>query len=262
MADFDEKKSLEAPLSTEGSTEKKDTEKGENAPTPPKKWKTVLSWVFTVVLILAIGFGILLLVQVKKENKPLLFGFGAYYVVSGSMEPTIKVGDIILIRKVKGEDDLQKGDIITFHGKGGNLQGKIVTHRIISDGIVDGKITTCGDANHGIADEPIPYANVIGKYVKTSAALTTVYAVFTSKYGFLFIVFIPLLILLIVQIVNFRRACRMDKDGKMPEEKTAEEIKEQTIKEREDEIKRKAVEEYLASKKRIEKAERENKNKK
>ena len=74
--------------------------------------------------------------------------------------------------------------------------------------------------------------------------------------------FIPLLALLVVQIVNFRRACRMDKDGKMPEEKTEEEIKQQAIKEKEEELKRKAVEEYLASRKRIERAEKENKSKK
>ena len=70
------------------------------------------------------------------------------------------------------------------------------------------------------------------------------------------------MILLVVQIVNFRRACRMDKDGKLPEEKTAEEIKKEALKEKEEEIKRKAIEDYLASKKRIEQAERDSKNKK
>ena len=259
MAETEERNSLEETPETQGATERKDGDQGEKAPTPPKKWKTVLGWILTVVLILAIGFGILILVQVKKENKPLVFGIGAYYVVSGSMDPTIKVGEIILIRKVKGEDDLQKGDIITFHGKGGNLQGKTVTHRIISDGVVAGKITTCGDANHGIADTPITYDDVIGKYVKTSTVLTTVYAAFKSKYGFLFIVFIPLLILLIIQIVNFRRACKMDDDGRMPEDKTEEEIKQEAVKEKEAEIKRKAVEEYLASKKRIEEAQKRHK---
>ena len=54
----------------------------------------------------------------------------------------------------------------------------------------------------------------------------------------------------------------MDKDGKMPEEKSAEEIKEQAVKEKEEEIKRKAIEEYLASKKRIEKASKETGKKK
>ena len=229
---------------------------------PPKKWKKVVGWILTALLVLALIFAVILVVQVKSSKMPFIFGYATFYVVSGSMEPTIHVGEVILIERVNSPDELKKGDIITFHGKGGSLEGKIVTHRIVSDGVVDGKITTCGDANYGIADEPITYDGVIGRYVRTSAALTTAYAVFTSKYGFLFIVFIPLIILLIVQIVNFRRACRMDKDGKLPEEKTAEEIKEQALKEKEEEIKRKAIEDYLASKKRIEQAERDSKNKK
>ena len=225
----------------------------------PKKWEKVAGWILTALLVLALIFAVILVVQVKSSKMPFIFGYATFYVVSGSMEPTIHVGEVILIERVSGPDDLKKGDIITFHGKRGKLEGKIVTHRIVSDGVVDGEITTCGDANYGIADDPIEYDAVIGRYVRTSAALTTAYAVFTSKYGFLFIVFIPLIILL--HDINVRRACRMDKDGKIPEEKSAEELKEQAVKEKEAEIKRKAVEEYLASKKRIEEAER-NKNKK
>ena len=228
---------------------------------PTKKWKKVAGWILTVLLVLALVFAVIVVMQVKNSNMPFVFGYATFYVVSGSMEPTIHVGEVILIERVNSPAELKKGDIITFHGKGGKLEGKIVTHRIVSDGVVDGKITTCGDANYGIADEPITYDGVIGRYVRTSSVLTAAYMAFTSKYGFLFIVFIPLVILLIVQIVNFRRACRMDKDGKLPEEKSAEELKEQAVKEKEAEIKRKAVEEYLASKKRIEEAER-NKNKK
>ncbi len=238
-----------------------ETPESEKGKKPPKKWKKVAGWILTALLVLALIFAVILVVQVKSSNMPFIFGYATFYVVSGSMEPTIHVGEVILIERVNSPDELKKGDIITFHGKGGSLEGKIVTHRIVSDGVVDGKITTCGDANHGIADEPITYNDVIGRYVRTSAVLTTAYAVFTSKYGFLFIVFIPLIILLIVQIVNFRRACRMDKDGKLPEEKSAEEIKAEAVKEKEAEIKRKAVEEYLASKKRIEEAQRD-KNKK
>ena len=234
----------------------------EPAPKKKRKWTKVLGWIFTVILIAVLVFCVLVVTRVKSSKKPFLFGYATFFVVSGSMDPTIKVGDVILIERVSSPDELQKGDIITFNGRGGSLAGKVVTHRIISDGVVNGKITTCGDANHGIADDPITYDDVIGRYVKTSAALTTVYMAFTSKYGFLFIVFIPLLILLVVQIVNFRRACRMDKDGRLPEEKTEEEIKEQAVKEKEDEIKRKAIEDYLASKKRIEQAQRDNKAKK
>lgn len=249
---------MDESIKTESIKEGKSSEK---APKKKAKWKKVVGTILTVLVILLVAFCGLFVVQTKMNKKPFLFGYAVYYVVSGSMEPTIMTGEVIIVEKINGEEDLHRNDIITFVGIGGTIDGMTVTHRIVSDGVVNGKITTCGDANHGIKDNPIPYSNVIGKYVRTSSFLTSVYAAFTSKYGFLFIVFIPLVVLLVVQVLNFRRACRMDKDGKLPEEKSAEEIKEEAVKAKEDEIKRKAIEDYLASKKRLEKAAREGKKK-
>ena len=239
----------------------------ENAPSDaankkkPKKWKKIVGTIFTVVVIVVLVFCVVVAVQVKSSKKPFIFGYATFFVVSGSMEPVIHVGEVIIDEKVDSIEDLQVGDIITYQGKEGEFKGKTVTHKITR--IEGDTIVTKGVSQQSIKEDPaITFDDVVGRYVKTSSFLTTVYMAFTSKYGFLFIVFIPLLILLIIQIVNFRRACRMDKDGKLPEEKTAEEVKEQAVKEKEDEIKRKAIEEYLASKKRIEKAERDNRGKK
>ena len=246
--------------------EKQESQTAENTKKPAEKkrktWKKVVGGILTAIFAVILVLCVVLVVQSKVAKKPFLFGRAIYFVMTGSMEPTIMTGDVIIVERVDSPDELKKGDIITYHGKEGSFAGKIVTHRIVSEGVEDGKITTCGDANHGAKDPQITYGEVIGRYVKTSAFLSTLYKVFTSKYGFLLIIVIPLLILLVVQIINFRRACRMDKDGKLPEEKTEEEIKDQAVREREEEIKRKAVEEYLASKKRIEKAERASKNKK
>lgn len=226
----------------------------------PKKWKKIVGWILTAILIVILIFCVVVAVQVKAAKKPFIFGYAAYYVLTGSMEPVIHVGDVIIDEQVDSIDDLKVGDIVTYRGKEGEFAGKTVTHKIMR--IEGDKIVTKGVSTMSIKEDPaITFDDVIGRYVKTSSFLTTVYMAFTSKYGFLFIVFIPLLILLIVQIVNFRRACRMDKDGKLPEEKSEEEVKAQAVKEKEDEIKRKAIEEYLASKKRIEEAQRD-KNKK
>ena len=223
------------------------------------KAKKIVGMIFTVLLVVVLILAVVVVVRVKTSDKPFFFGYAIYFVLTGSMEPTIKPKEVIIVREVKGEDDLAKGDIITFHGHGGDIDGRTVTHRIISDGVVNGEITTCGDANYGIADQPIHYDDVIGKYVRTSVALTTIYSIFTSKYGFLLIVVIPLLILLGVSFFNFRRACKMDKDGKTAEDKSEEEIKQEAVKAKEEEIKRKAIEEYLAGKKRLEKAQKQNK---
>ena len=236
-------------------------EKKEGKPTKKsKKWVKIVGWILTPIIVAALLLCVVLVVQIKMGKRPFFFGYATFVVISGSMEPTIHVGDVIIIEKVSSMDELKERDIVTYHGREDSFKGKTVTHRIIR--IEGDKIVTKGDSVMNVKEDPaITYNDVIGKYVKTSAFLTTLYSVFTSKYGFLFIVFIPLMILLVVQIVNFRRACKMDKDGKMPEEKSAEEMKERAVKEKEAEIKRKAIEEYLATKKRIEKASKNKKDK-
>ena len=232
--------------------EKESVKKQETNGKKPSVAKKIVSAVVTVFLLLLLGFVIFTLIQVKTAKRPNLFGYGVYTVISGSMRPTLDVGDVIIVKKVGSESELKKGDIVTFVGKG-ELSGKIVTHRIISEGVEDGKLTTCGDANYGIADKPIEYTDVIGKYVRTSVVMTFVYNAFRSKLGFGLIVFVPLFCLLVIQIINFVRACKMKDDEELKKEQlTPEEL----IKQREDEIKRKAVEEYIASKKRVEEAQR------
>ena len=68
------------------------------------------------------------------------------YVASGSMYPTLKVGDLLFVRGVKPEE-LKKGDIIVFVKPIGN--GEYIVHRIIDIKEVDGRIlvTTKGDNN-------------------------------------------------------------------------------------------------------------------
>ena len=75
---------------------------------------------------------------------PMIFKYTPVVVLSGSMEPTFKVGSVIYYKPIPLEQ-LKAGDVITFEMK----QGTLVSHRIVS---IDGNlIETKGDANE-IAD--------------------------------------------------------------------------------------------------------------
>jgi signal peptidase len=77
---------------------------------------------------------------------PALFGYESYVVYSGSMEPTIHVGDIAVVGPVKAEN-LVAGDIITFRTP--QDPDTIVTHRLKSVDATGGHLVfqTKGDAN-------------------------------------------------------------------------------------------------------------------
>lgn len=73
------------------------------------------------------------------------FGFRIFRVGSGSMEPNLKVNDIVIIRKV---DDYKVNDIVTYN----NNNEEYITHRIIR--VNDDEVVTKGDSNNK-EDNPI-----------------------------------------------------------------------------------------------------------
>ena len=109
--------------------------------------KNVLVAIITIVLILLVSFGIYNFVCIKilKQEYAAIKGYTILEVVSGSMEPTINIGDLIVINV--NDNNYKQGDIVTFR----DIEGSFVTHRIIN--IDDEVMTTKGDNNDTIDDE-------------------------------------------------------------------------------------------------------------
>lgn len=85
---------------------------------------------------------------------PMPFGIGTAVVLSGSMEPTLSVDDLII---VKQQDDYKVDDIVVYQSG-----GMLVVHRIIS--IQDNMVVTQGDANN-TADAEMEISLIKGKMV-------------------------------------------------------------------------------------------------
>jgi len=94
-----------------------------------------------VALALALALlGSLLLVAATN-----LLGYQNFVIYSGSMEPTVKVGSLLLTRPAHVED-LRVGDVITYRSPGNHTT---LTHRIVGIRQQDGErvFTTKGDAS-------------------------------------------------------------------------------------------------------------------
>ncbi len=70
----------------------------------------------------------LISIQMQKNRGeiPNLLGYQFYRVETGSMDPTLAIGSVIMSRKANGQT-LKVGDIVTFR----MLSGAIVTHRVV-----------------------------------------------------------------------------------------------------------------------------------
>ena len=84
-------------------------------------------------------------------------GYGTAVVMSGSMEPKLKVGDLVILEPVNRRDSLKKGDIIVYRsGK------RRIVHRLIF--VSKSTLRVKGDANNR-EDQPIRFRHVEGKVI-------------------------------------------------------------------------------------------------
>lgn len=115
---------------------------------------------------------------------PMPFGVGASVVLSGSMEPALSVGDLLI---VKQQEQYELKDIVVYQS--GSTP---VVHRIVE--ISQDTAVTCGDANN-TNDDPVALAAIKGKVV---AAIPLVgYAVWALKSPAAIVIMLAAAVLLI-----------------------------------------------------------------
>lgn len=198
----------------------------------------VLAW---ILLILAFLITIMVFTSEKNNGIPSLLGVMQMSVESDSMSPTFKKGDLIFVKQVDLYE-LKKDDVITFFTM---IQGNRVknTHRIVE--VVDENGTksfiTRGDNNPVNDENPVAASDVIGRW--TGNKITgggNVLNFLRSRTGFFICIVIPMALFFLFELYKFIV--------------TLVQAKKPTISaEDEEEIKKKAIEEYLAK----EKAEKE-----
>lgn len=120
-----------------------------------KKFFNTLVWVF----ILAVSIASIYLYMQKKNGvqHPKLAGYCLAVVETGSMEPNIPTGSLIVIQESK---TYCVGDVVTYI----NNKDLSITHRIvnINNGIVEAK----GDAN-SVSDPKFSEDSIVGKVIYT-----------------------------------------------------------------------------------------------
>ena len=116
--------------------------------------KKIIQKIILFILILILLFT-LYSKFILKENLIKIAGTAVLIVVTGSMEPEIMAGELIVISESK---DYQIGDIVTYREDGEYL----ITHRITEK--QEDYLITKGD-NNNLIDNPINESQVEGKVI-------------------------------------------------------------------------------------------------
>lgn len=117
-------------------------------------------------------------------------------VQSGSMEPAIKTGSVVMTAPFK---DYKKDDVITFEST--NRSNEPTTHRIYDLEVVEGKMyyITKGDANNAPDSRKVAKDNIIGKvFLKIPYAGYLVASV-RKPLGFMLVLIVPALFIIFDQ---------------------------------------------------------------
>ena len=164
--------------------------------------------------------------------------------MNGDKEDSFAKGDLVVAVTPENVRTLEVGQIITFVGKV-NGYDALITHRIVEvrlgeNGLADTYVTS-GDANPDSALEYVNPNNVLAVYKYHLKGVGGAINWLQQPTHFLLVIILPLAILFIYNIVIFVRMIIQAKLAKAAENSSAISLDEE-------DIKRKAIEEYLASK--------------
>ncbi|MBS4171683.1 signal peptidase I [Bacillus sp. FJAT-49736] len=174
-----------------------------------KTIKSMGNIIITLLIILSIS-ALISIVQSKKDpgRTPSILGYKVMNVLSGSMEPSLKPGDVIVVKPID-PGKVKVNDVISYK----NSRNHFVTHRVIEIVNKDEKrfFQTKGDANN-IKDEGLVSSEQLGGSLLFHIPKVGYLANFlTSSLGYIVLITIPLLIL---TIGMFRKMNKTNKQQK------------------------------------------------
>ena len=94
-------------------------------------FRRISNILLTVTLIILVVVVIFTVVAKVSGNTPSVFGYMIFRVSSDSMEPELKVGDIIITKEVTDIQTVEIGDTVTFKCTQGQMAGNLLTHKVI-----------------------------------------------------------------------------------------------------------------------------------
>lgn len=161
--------------------------------------KTAFKALIVAVMLLLVVFNGYKLIQryVYGNGMPTVFGYGSAVVVSGSMEPELRINDLVI---VKAQQGYELGDVIMFYD---SSAGAYVTHRIVS--VSAEGFGTQGDANNAPDQYLVPTDAVVGKVVGAMSGAGNVVSFLQSPAGMLACVIVLAVLWLVPDLVSRRK---------------------------------------------------------
>ena len=180
--------------------------------------KRGIQTLFTVVIFSVVALIVVSILPIPGNYKLLI-------VESGSMEPAIKTGSVVV---VKPAENYKAGDVITFEDGG---KSRTTTHRVLDMEVVSGQIQyiTKGDANNAEDSKKISEDKVVGKVLASVPYAGYILAMAKQPIGFFLLVIVPCGIIILEEVGKIWKEVKKKKVEKADEKEGKKEESEFTL---------------------------------
>ena len=148
----------------------------------------IIRLLLLIITSLVIGINLYYLnaIKILGDPMPMPNGYGVAVILSGSMEPTLEIDDLIIVEK---KETYHKNDIVVFQRK-----NELIVHRIIE--INNNEVITKGDANtahdtiisikdiKGKVNKRIPNVGIIINFIKSPLGILIIISITIFVYTY------------------------------------------------------------------------------
>ena len=178
-----------------------------------KIWNVITYIIYAFVIIFAI---------LAITSKISFFGIKLLVVKSGSMEPTIKTGSMVIDKQ---EKSYQVGNIVTYQDA--VKPSETITHRIVAEETQNNTklFTTQGDANQSPDSTKVTEGRVVGKVIFSIPYFGYVAAFARTVPGLIILIVVPGTIIIYEEIDNIRNELKKRRIKNSKSNKFSQKIK-------------------------------------
>ena len=161
--------------------------------------------IYIIILPITIYNTYLLIMSYFKPNEiPSFFGIKSYEVISESMQPTLKIGDVVIIKNDIDKINFKIGDIISYR------KGKaVITHRIVA--FENDKYITKGEYNSFNDEEKVKFEEIEGKVIFKIPFLGKIFFFLSNKVVILLITILLYLMYIYIIKTQIKKKVRRKK---------------------------------------------------
>lgn len=170
----------------------------ENKTKGGHKALTIIGVVLCIILIPILVINVTLIIRsyTNADEVPNIGGYSPLIVLSGSMEPEIKSGDIIICKQIDS-NQVKVNDVIAFFDPDSN-SNSVLTHRVVELVEENGSLyfRTKGDANNTEDRTLVPADNLVGIYQFAVPKAGDIAMFMQTPTGLIICVVVPLALLI------------------------------------------------------------------